>query len=135
MKTREIKFRMFDLTSNKMIKYPIDGITQNPLGKSISDNLRPIISISGNICFPHWGKKCITMQFIGLLDSKGKKIYEGDIVNGLSFNGSYCYGKVVYIKNSFIVIPVKKFIDGTSEDFQSSEVIGNIYENPELVEN
>lgn len=79
------------------------------------------------------GDMNVMEQFIGLHDKHGKEIYEGDIVNGLSYNGSYHYGKVIYSKNSFIVVPLGKLSEGTSEDFEQCEIIGNIHQNPELL--
>lgn len=67
------------------------------------------------------------MQFTGLLDKNGKEIYEGDIVLICSFNDE---------KNLYEVII--KDIRHLPEEFYGSnftwsEIIGNIYENPELI--
>lgn len=68
-------------------------------------------------------------QFINRYDLNGKEIYEGDIVNGLAFNGSYCHGVVVSDGNSFVVKPLGKFVEGTSEDFDRCEIIGKLHLN------
>lgn len=72
-------------------------------------------------------------QFTGLKDKNGKEIFEGDIV---SWGGSmYGFGKVVYERYSFLV----KYKLGEVEDemyFNHPDaytIIGNIYENPELL--
>ncbi|PFR66486.1 hypothetical protein COK29_26660 [Bacillus cereus] len=69
------------------------------------------------------------MQYTELLDKNGKEIYEGDII-------SY-HDKVFESKGTAAV----RFIDGgfgTGDwwlrDIGECEVIGNIYENPELIE-
>ena len=69
----------------------------------------------------------IPLQFTGLLDKHGKKIFEGDIFN---------YGG----KRNFVVIFHKGYFcykSGPNEyhifDETQVEVIGNIYENPELL--
>ena len=80
----------------------------------------------------HYGDKPLE-QFTGCYDKNNKEIFEGDIVNGLSFNGSYKYGQVIYQGNQFIIIPIGKISEGTSDDFNSCEVIGNIHQNPELL--
>jgi len=68
------------------------------------------------------------MQFTGLKDKNGKEIYEGDIVEidgkhtnemGLPPNRQV----IEWVKNAMLPYPY-------GEEF---EVIGNIYENPELV--
>ena len=72
-------------------------------------------------------------QFTGMCDINGKEIYEDDIVRGCMYNGSYCDGVIEYIKNSFEAVPIPRFSEVNSDDFKSMKVVGNIYENPELL--
>jgi uncharacterized phage protein (TIGR01671 family) len=74
-------------------------------------------------------------QFTGPIDKNGKKIFEGDILTLCCFNGSYAHGKVVYNESSFIIIPIKKLMEGYDEIDSTMEVIGNIEDNPELLKN
>lgn len=77
------------------------------------------------------------MQYTGLKDKSGAEIYEGDLLSvshpRSKFNGDIC--KIEYSYNSFSMCSVD-FEDETSETiclYMYIEVIGNIYENPELV--
>ena len=75
------------------------------------------------------------MQYTGLKDKNNKEIYEGDIVFE-SFGERYY--KVVFENGSF-----RAEFNGDFEEYsfdlidvvaQNCEVVGNIYENPELIE-
>ncbi len=74
-------------------------------------------------------------QYTGLHDKNGKEIYEGDIVKAL-ISGRWFVGKVIYEHSGFTIdVMNNKELEfgrrGIIEHW--TEVIGNIYENPELL--
>ncbi len=84
-------------------------------------------------------------QFTGLTDKNGKKIFEGDIVHVLGNQQVEDWKHVNYIGSVAFLDAGFCVIDGTIEDhglrrYQlprldfDLEVIGNIYDNPELLE-
>lgn len=104
------------------------------------------------------GRDFILMQFTGLLDKNGKEIYEGDVIKVLDRDWSDMEKDtkhliVYYAKDSFILINktgVKERESDNSNHYNKDwyetklykeygrdrfEIIGNIYENPELLPN
>ena len=102
---RTIKFRIFDSEIKKYIDISASAIMLDEL-----NNLKPNLKIE---------------QFTGLYDKNGKEIYEGDIVtDGV---GKY---KIIYDLKLAGYQPYCIFRD---EPENYCEVIGNIYENSDLV--
>lgn len=80
--------------------------------------------------------------FTGLKDKKCKEIYEGDIIHSLSpfFTGEGTihdydddYYKVVW-KDTGFLLETKDGLFAYMDELIEPRVIGNIYENPELLE-
>lgn len=73
-------------------------------------------------------------QYTGLKDQKGKKIFEGDIVDGYYFSDEDGYGVVEWndgaweINGADVSVSFHENICG-----HEIEVIGNIHDNPELL--
>lgn len=133
---REIKFRAWDKRYS-MMSYPNTLSFFNAIGWLGKTNLYYGAEAVGVITEKYNAGKNIheqksfqkhfeVMQYTGLKDKNGKEIYEGDI---LQFPSKFTPPEVVtfehgmfYLKNDTLF----HYADG-------EEVIGNIYENPELL--
>ncbi|PFS27995.1 hypothetical protein COK65_30780 [Bacillus thuringiensis] len=75
------------------------------------------------------------MQYTGLKDKNGKEIYEGDI---LEFSGNVVALGIVKYNENFATFQACNGNSGWlfgNESGTNIEILGNIYENPELVKN
>lgn len=83
-------------------------------------------------------------QFTGLLDKNGKEIYEGDILKMYIFDTSpipleivtsvsFHEGTFTVLKMNNEPVSLRDAIVISNKTKQGVEIIGNIYENPELL--
>ena len=74
-------------------------------------------------------------QYTGLTDKNGNKIFEGDIVKCLSLENGYVNKEVYYAEDRARFVLGSLGSDYDFEEYINVEVIGNIYDNPELLHN
>ena len=120
--SKEIKFRQWD---------PIRKMMHKDLG-AISDNNTQ----SGWAGFPYVSlERYPIMQYTGKKDVTYKEIYEGDVVEGyVNHPHVMTIGEIVY--DSYWSAFGNKNLSGTTLLFNINniKIIGNIYQNPELLE-
>jgi hypothetical protein len=106
---REIKFRAWNLKTKRW----------NTVGQH---------NIYHGQLMPTFEGEQVLMQYTGLKDKHGTEIYEGDIVKILHISGSG--------KTHEFIREVKWFGHGYASYLETYgiEVIGNIWENPELLD-
>lgn len=74
-------------------------------------------------------------QFTGLTDKNGNKIFGGNIVKCLSLEYGYVNKEVYYAEDRARFVLGSLGSDYDFEEYINVEVIGNIYDNPELLYN
>ena len=128
MKLKDFDFRIWDSNTNKFIEL------------AISDNIRAIPRKSDDLVLELWS---------GFYDSKGTKIYEGDIVK---YDSRTTPLVVVFERNTFYIVDtsIEKdlqvdcgtrlqgiYENGsngyTNNKLECVQVLGNIHENTELL--
>lgn len=73
-------------------------------------------------------------QFTGLFDKNGKEIYEGDIIKGFDITIEVWYSEDRACFIAEMKEPQNDMVDILGGyDTQRMEIIGNIYDNPDLI--
>jgi uncharacterized phage protein (TIGR01671 family) len=135
---REIKFRAWEHNLKEMIEVDDiqfhrgdrifeDGIELKPRGEQpIMINTRSAWRIAD-------GQDVTLMQDTGLKDKNGVEIYEGDILQ--HENNSVSVVEWSKLDWGWFMRQIKNWSPKTQFDSSKDEVIGNLYENPELLIN
>lgn len=156
---REIKFRAWDKKYKQMWFPSLINVGNN---SDDYDSLYPC-PFGDDDYVPHYPKEAELMQFTGLRDKNGKEIYEGDILRlTCSSNENHAVTATVeWVQDGYVGFVPRihdkrvKVVGGSMDRTMQSmreihtwcgshycfsyrsklEVIGNIYQNPELLTN
>jgi hypothetical protein len=112
---REIKFRAWD-------------------GKRFADRADREFDLYSNGLMMGRSPDCVLMQYTGLKDKNGVEIYEGDVVQNLLNDG--WVAEIIHCPtyNGWYYTWPAGSLQLAPKANKILEVIGNIYENPELLE-
>jgi len=131
---RPIKFRVWETHSNSWVT---EGLWISMSGVLYEMNTDTKECWCTDITKVMFENRYILCQFTGLLDKLGHEIYEGDIVKQ-SWPYAGIIEKVEWDKEGSGFIPFTKPGMGghewESQTASDCEIIGNIHENPELLE-
>lgn len=133
---REIKLRAWDKEENKMyydVQDTYDFMINN--GGCFEESFKDVLEYDNYV----------VMQYTNCYDINGKEIYEGDIirlegVDDREIGSTWEHiGKIVYKRGAFFVCYFDYYADGDEElicdaQVEFGTVIGNVYENKELLE-
>ena len=126
--TREIKFRAWDKTINKML-FPMEF--QNNIGVSIPNEY---LSCDDTDIFLRCRFETQLMQYTGFKDKNSIEIYEGDILRVI-YDGIEDDDDIISVTytNTESEVYNYEYVGWTFPvDGVELEIIGNIYENKEL---
>lgn len=135
---RQLKFRIWDTLSEYYI-YPENRFAASHCWITPYGTVQNMRNGAGS-------PELIIQQWTGLTDKNGKDIYEGDIFKGFHcpFKGAIIPYRPVEFHNGTFFVKIKgsehpmylhRFLENDYGDAILPEVIGNIFQNPELLQN
>jgi uncharacterized phage protein (TIGR01671 family) len=125
---REIKFRVWS-KDRKM--FVMDGMSVEDIQEDATHSVHLPMLIKQ--------EECVWQQYTGLKDRNGQEIYEGDLIN---FSWQAGYKEFYDDKNQevFYNNESASFVFGKDKScmldrvvYDTLEVVGNVFENPELL--
>ena len=130
-KTQQIKVRGWHISQERM--FNAEEMGQDQL--TLSTDGRGFVKVSGSDTEKSvfYGDAFIPLLYTGLLDKNNVEIYEGDIVKSrICFGPGGDHERIFAVKiEPGLGTNIEMWVYNTS---LFPEVIGNIYENPELLE-
>lgn len=133
---REVLFRGKRITDGKWVygSFCMDALEQKNGLCGVDGFIRLYDHIEGKMQMYEVDRETVC-QYTGLTDKNGSKIFEGDIVR----YGETVHEVVFEQRNGtayfgLVYSPLETLPFGHYQDLKQIEIIGNIHENPELLE-
>ena len=143
---REFKFRAWDTKHKKMFYSDYHNENDNRYRFNFDENGSLVFEvyvfevIEDGLVYEEWVTLDNIMQYTGLNDVNGKEIYEGDILRGIEHKSNSTFVNGEYQGTHEWDNDIEIIVDFTPSNMQlvdayksKCKVIGNIYENQELL--
>lgn len=140
---RKFKFRAWDKVGSLVLDESGGARTTGPrmvedvgISASLEAFAERAVWLCGKLHVPGDSEDFVLMQFVGMVDRKGREIYEGDIVMA----NSEMWGVVTWDEEIYRYYARDGYDDFGLDEFalegmtlEGITVVGNIYENPEIL--
>ena len=123
---RNIKFEAYDKKEKRIISHK-ELEWRSSICDFMDDFIDPFWEMTERVISDR-----VYRQYTEIKDDVGKAIYEGDIVKGKCPLGNEWVGEVRYLAPYYAVLGNKSHL--LLSDLEKVRVIGNVFENPELLE-